>query len=367
MAQFPSIDGASGIWSLKKQKRAQQGVNWPLNFPWPGSPISPGSTPYGMISSYRGPALYTTDSGTSWQTLYGDSSSYSYGGISSGNSFLSTTAPFRHYDKTFSSYQENTNFQATIERVYKNPDTGSIVLWNGSNALLRSLNNGATFSTVYTRSPSGSFSSGLHYGNGLWFHTWVDTNVTPRVPYYVVSTNDGASWTSSGISGLPTTSAAGFSGFSCYMNGKHHAWLPGPVGSTPTRLYTSTDGFTWTYIGQVSDANIGDNYGQSFSVFFRSPYYYAKLGSSDTRIGRSTDGYTFTAWGVAPSPSDVNFYNSPAYINGFWIAGSTTVSPNYQIKVFQSSDPTVGWTLRYTGSTNSYGGQAMGINQNNPN
>jgi hypothetical protein len=32
MPDFPSIDGASGIWSLKKQKRAQQGVNWPTPF-----------------------------------------------------------------------------------------------------------------------------------------------------------------------------------------------------------------------------------------------------------------------------------------------------------------------------------------------
>ena len=29
MAQFPSQSAASGLWSLKKQKRAQQGLNWP--------------------------------------------------------------------------------------------------------------------------------------------------------------------------------------------------------------------------------------------------------------------------------------------------------------------------------------------------
>lgn len=29
MAQFPSTTSASGIWTLKKQKRGQQGANWP--------------------------------------------------------------------------------------------------------------------------------------------------------------------------------------------------------------------------------------------------------------------------------------------------------------------------------------------------
>jgi len=32
MAQFPSQSAASGLWSLKKQKRAQQGLNWPPLF-----------------------------------------------------------------------------------------------------------------------------------------------------------------------------------------------------------------------------------------------------------------------------------------------------------------------------------------------
>ena len=30
MATFPSSDAASGIWTLKKQKRAKQGDNWAL-------------------------------------------------------------------------------------------------------------------------------------------------------------------------------------------------------------------------------------------------------------------------------------------------------------------------------------------------
>jgi hypothetical protein len=35
MAQFPSSTSASGIWSLKKQKRGQQGFNWPSVEPPP--------------------------------------------------------------------------------------------------------------------------------------------------------------------------------------------------------------------------------------------------------------------------------------------------------------------------------------------
>lgn len=366
MPDFPSIDGASGIWTLKKQKRAQQGGNWPLKFPWPGSPVAAGSTPYGMITLYYGSTLYTTDSGASWQTLYG-SNVYSYGGISSGNSFLSPSgAYFRVYDRTFSSYQEDTNLQSTTERAYKNPDTGTIIIWN-STRLERSLNNGSSTSVVYVRSPNSPFSGGLHYGNGVWFHTWMDTNVSPRVPYYVVSTNDGASWTSSGITGLPSTGNGAFSGFSCYMNGSHHAWLPAPNGNSGIYLYKSTNGFAWSFAGTVSSAQIGDNYGQMFGVFFRSPYYYAKASSSDSRIVRSTDGYSFSAWGVQANVSENNVYNSPAYINGFWFTGTTSASPNYQAKIYQSSDPTASWTLRYTGPVNSYGGTIMGINQNNPN
>lgn len=358
MPDFPSATSASGIWTLKKHKRARQGNNWP------GQGLAPGSSTYGMVSSYYGPTLYTINSGTSWASLYGASNSYSYGGISSGDSFIATGDTLRVYDSTFTSYQENATFPSTA-RGYKNPETGTIIVQSYS-GLYRSINNGASYSLVYTRNAS-SFSSGLHYGNGVWFHSWVNTDVTPRTQHHVVSTNDGATWTTSGISGLPSTSFHYFDGFSGYMNSQHHAWLPSPNGFS-IELYTSTNGFSWSFANNLGSPRIGNGYGQGRPVFFRDSYYYAVTADSVARISRSTNGWNFVNWGNVAN-ANYTGYSSVAYINGFWIIVGGTGDPNYQMLIYQSPDPVNGvWTLRYTGQINSYGAlSVMGINQNNPN
>jgi hypothetical protein len=64
MANFPNSTTADGIWTLKKQKRAQQGGDWP----------TPSLITSGLVSylDARNPASYS-GSGTTWTDLSGNS------------------------------------------------------------------------------------------------------------------------------------------------------------------------------------------------------------------------------------------------------------------------------------------------------
>ena len=66
MAQFPSVSGATGIWSLEKNRNATMGSNWPLPY------VSSGLTAFvnaADTSSYSG-------SGTTWTDLSGQSNNF---------------------------------------------------------------------------------------------------------------------------------------------------------------------------------------------------------------------------------------------------------------------------------------------------
>ena len=78
MAIFPSDTTADGIWTLKKQKRAQQGGDWP-SLALPGPPVS------GYIAWYDAGSI----SGTTWTDKTGNGYNATIGG--SGYSVTTTT------------------------------------------------------------------------------------------------------------------------------------------------------------------------------------------------------------------------------------------------------------------------------------
>lgn len=325
----------------------------------PGTAITPGSTNFGIAVFNQGGVIKTTDGGMTWSHVYGSVPQQSYGGISCGNAFL---VPNDAGDRVFSDDLSAVNKSAgySTQRVFRAPNTGTIIKISSGYTLIRSTDGGITFSTVCTPVNYRGFSSGLHYGNGVWFFSFVDTNPTPRTQNHYISTDDGLTWSNTATTGLPTTSAGSFSGFSCYMNGSHHAWLS-PDGATGVKYYKSTNGTTWTYTGVLTGASIGDVYGSEFGTFYRSPYFYAQNSKC---LARSTDGYTFTNWGVS-IPSYTKYNGSPGYINGTWFMSGC--DSTYKTEIYSTTDPTVGWTLRYTSiESGTYDATIIGINQNNP-
>ena len=59
MPQFPSGSSSSGLWSLKKQKRAQQGFNWPFS----SVPLA-WTTNYGNTTTISSSTVVTANTGT---------------------------------------------------------------------------------------------------------------------------------------------------------------------------------------------------------------------------------------------------------------------------------------------------------------
>jgi hypothetical protein len=83
MAQFPSQSSASGLWSLKKQKRAQQGLNWPL--------VSPPADDYFEYVTMLLPGNGTNGA---QNNTFLDSSTNNFTITRNGNTTQGTFAPF---------------------------------------------------------------------------------------------------------------------------------------------------------------------------------------------------------------------------------------------------------------------------------
>lgn len=273
--------------------------------------------------------LLTTNKGLSWSST--GTSGETFGGMSSADIFLHVSNTHRNYNDTLSSSINIGAGVSSVVRYHINPNT-NVIIRQRSDTIERSINGGANWTTVHTRSPSSSFSNGFHYGGGVWFLCWTDTNAAPRVVRYIRSTDDGLTWSSSGITGIPDST--NFSGHSFYANGYHYLWHPNGY------VYRSTDALTWSLISTTQFGSTS-NYGQQNLPFYLDGYIYVQSGG---QIRRSTDAITWSTFGNAVSGG-----RSVAYMNGNWVMavgrnnGVTTF-----MDVYTSSNDAVTWTLRYT-------------------
>jgi len=293
--------------------------------------------PYGGASH-----LFTINKGVSWSGL--PTSGDSYGGMSSSNEFFNISSAHTKFNFDFSSSLNlpisNLTFSTSVARYHTNPRTG-VIMRQGSTSIQRSTDGGATWTTVYTRSPAGSFSNGFHYGNRVWFHSWTDTNVGPRVVYNVRSADDGLTWSTSGITGLPNSQ--NFSGHSFFGNGFHY--FSHPAGG----LYRSADALTWTLHSTAGVPGTQSNYGQQGLPFFLDGNIY--VTNSNRLINRSVDGGL--SWSSIGTAAPASFGASGAYLaylNGNWAIahwGLHDGSGNDSLRIHTSSDNGATWTLRF--------------------
>lgn len=287
----------------------------------------------------------TTNKGLSWSST--GTSGESYGGMSSGDILLHVSDTHKNYNDTMTS---SINIgSGSVARYHVNPNTNVIMRQQYDN-IQRSTDGGATWTTVHTRSPGSSFSNGFHYGGGVWFHYYTDTNAAPRVVRYLRSTDDGLTWSASGITGIPDST--NFSGHSFYANGFHYLWHPNNY------VYRSANALTWT---QIATTRYGGTsaYGQQNLPFFLDGYIYVNSGG---QVYRSTDAITWSTFGTSVSGG-----RNLAYINGNWVMvrGYNDGTSSF-VFIYTSSDNCQTWTERLSsgaGSYAEYSAAAYGLNQ----
>jgi hypothetical protein len=282
--------------------------------------------------------LLTTNKGITWSST--GTAGESYGGLSSANVFLHNPEA-SHKKYNFNLSTNITIGTGSISRYHINPNTG-VIIRQVYDTIERSTNGGTTWTTVHTRSPSSSFSNGFHYGNGVWFHYYTQTGTSPRTVHSLRSTDDGLTWSSSGITGIPDST--GFFGHSFYANGYHYLWHPNGY------VYRSTDALTWSLIS-TTRYGITSPYGQGNLPFYLNGYIYV-VDYSAARIYRSTDAITWETFGTVIAGA-----RNLAYMNGNWvIASGTNDGVNSTLTIYTSSDNAVTWTQRYTISGNIISG-----------
>lgn len=148
--------------------------------------------------------------------------------------------------------------------------------------------------------------SRVAYGNGLWIYAG----------YQImgVSTNNGVSWQAI----TPPVTNGGCTGLA-YLNGM---WLIGYAGS---RLYTSTDGYNWTFrSSSLGGAPIEFAYGNGRFV----------AGCTSGYVASSTDGLTWTSVYLG----DFGDYNGCVFAKGRFFLGNWGLCP------IRSSFDGVTWT-----------------------
>ena len=344
---------ASGIWKLEEVLFYIREGLWTTSYT-PPPPIEKGSLSTGIAETYYnvGNHYKTSDSGVSWQTI--GTTFESYGGISSGDAFMhvSSGGIGSQYFSADLLTSNNMTGGSSTGRYFKSID-GTLMRQQNNN-LQKSYDNGLTWVTKHTRSPTSSFSNGFHYGDGVWFHSYTETNTEPRTVYYLISLNNGETWTSSGITGLPTSSD-NFSGHSIYLNGAHYFNAP------DNNLYTSTNGLTWSFLATNQIATKRNNYGQGGLNFYREPHFYGINGRQMYRSLSYGSGWA-TFGNLIP---EGNSSTKVGYINGnFVVMGSEGSYANTAI--YTSSDNGATWTTRLSVVGNPNNVAVYGINQYNP-
>lgn len=237
--------------------------------------------------------------------------------------------------------------------------------WIFGGALYRSTDGGTTYtsSTPFT----GSIQAMHARGKTVFVATYSGGN-----NYYYVSTDSGATWTTSGITGLPGSYIASNPySFSVYANGKHNLWIQAGPSST-YYYYTSTNALAWTFIGSVT-GNPG-NINPSNAIWYYNGYYYmTTAGNAYNGLAgyRSSDGYTWATFGAKPSLLGFGYRNITATssglvmsYSGYCCSGSPTQAA---IWVANSFNPAASgcWSQLYAYNYTTHGrlGGIRGYNQ----
>lgn len=201
------------------------------------------------------------------------------------------------------------------------------------------------------------------YGNGAI--------IIPAGIYNTVnkSTDKGVTWTFHRNVNLPSYATTGSSNY--FYNGKQF------VGLNGGRLYTSTDGVSWS--------STGTNLSQSAGVAFRNGRYVTRDGrsikysddglnwstatadvSTDVSLSESDNGFMFIGgYTVVVSEDGENWtvYSKPsgngrqcAGGNGTWVIVDSVPTSNSSNKVFYSKDNGATWNTTYTPSQRIWSG-----------
>lgn len=245
------------------------------------------------------------------------------------------------------------------------------------NTLWRSTDGGVTYSssTPFT----GAYLVAMHAKGETVFVVTKNGGATANF-YYYISTDSGATWSSSGFSGLPTAGSAGSSyygiSFSIYSNGKHNLWLRSSATGSGFDYYTSTNGTSWTFQGNVANSSM--NFGADQVVWYYNGYYYWQNSgySFQSEAGyRSSDGYTWATFGTKPTFPGFGTSRLTATSSGLvmsyagYCCSGTRYSPTIYTANTFSPTGTGCWTTAYTYTYATTGPMLHGVrgyNQDEP-
>lgn len=225
--------------------------------------------------------------------------------------------------------------------------------------LWRSTDGGSTYTS------STPFTGNLHAMHARGTYVFVST-YSGGVLYNYVSTDSGATWTTSGITGLPTTyTSSNPQSFSVYSNGKHNYWVQSGSGY---QYYTSTNGTNWTFIGGVSSTNPG--FSAANCVWYHNGYYYgssADYSFSSFAGYRSADGYTWSTFGFKPSFPGFGYGRITATSSGLVMSytGNCCSGTRYNPTIYTTNSfdpPSAGsWSVAYSYNYLTYGRLSAGV------
>ena len=208
-------------------------------------------------------------------------------------------------------------------------------------AVMRSTDNGTTWSAITgTPAPVGGWYS-VAYGNGVWIAVAQTTSTTQAV---MRSTDNGATW--SAITGTPAPLGNGWYSVA-YGNGVWIAVSYFTASATQAVMRSKDNGATWSAVtGTPPPSGNGWRsvaYGNGVWIVI------AETSSTTQAVMRSTDnGVSWSAVTGTPAPSG-NWWYSVAYGNGVWIAVAATTSTTQA--VMRSIDDGVTWSA-FTGTPN---------------
>jgi hypothetical protein len=289
---------------------------------------------------------------------YGCSSSCTTGPLT----YNKYTATLKHpTSQAFTQYGNKTIF----------PSSSIVISTCGfGSSVYRSTDSGLTYTNItsnFTGNVVYMYAKGLCVKIGT-----LSGSSNPFTRNYYYSTDGGASWSTGGASGLPTTqplpSKTPFLyGYGTYANGKHNLWMPSCTCNLTLTYYTSSCGSSWSSQGAVTGfcARIG---GTTIS-YVNSAYYARGYGN---QMYKATNGHTFTASGNAPTSSTNVSYgftaNGTGFImntSGYCCSGTKTCPVVYTSTNYCATS----WSATYTFAFNTYGSLAriFGLNQDGPN
>jgi photosystem II stability/assembly factor-like uncharacterized protein len=277
--------------SDKIYKSINQGTNW-TNTPSPafdfGSSVT--AVNFASASTYfigTGEGVFrTSDTGSSWQIKNNGMTA------STTDEIVITNAPERiivtKYGKGYSSSTDKGatwNFNPLsnyISKVLKLTD-GTILLY-GQGYILRSIDNGATFSTdnIY-RNNNQKIIEATNGDLYAFYSLYVNPNYVSKI---AKSTNKGATWTDLAITGLPTSNNAYVTeaAIDASNNIMFHGW-DGSAWSTYKVVTTTATLVSTPYSSNYENLFFQGN--KFYATQFSAYYYTTDLGATWTTVGFS--------------------------------------------------------------------------------